>query len=49
VSSSRERLLRAAQDWRADRYPPVPEDSEFIPLPETSIPGLPDDKPVDYP
>ncbi len=49
VSSSRDRMQRAAEDWRAGRYPPVPEDSEFIPLPDTSIPGLPADRPVDYP
>lgn len=36
VSSSRERLERAKQDWRDGRFPKVPGDEhEFIPLPET--------------
>ncbi len=34
VSSSRERLERAKDDWRAGRFPKVPGDAlEFIPLP----------------
>ena len=34
VSSSRERLERAKDDWRAGRFPKVPgDDVEFIPLP----------------
>ena len=40
VSSSRERVQRAAEDWRAGRFAPVPEESEFIPLPEGPIPGV---------
>ncbi|MCT2560110.1 pirin family protein [Tsuneonella sp. YG55] len=35
VSSSRERINAAKEDWRAGRFPLVPGDSdEFIPLPE---------------
>ncbi len=34
VSSSRERLLKAADDWAAGRFPPVPGETEFIPLPD---------------
>ena len=34
VSSSKERIARAADDWRAGRFPKVPGDEkEFIPLP----------------
>ncbi|HTT06600.1 MAG TPA: pirin family protein [Steroidobacteraceae bacterium] len=58
VSSSRERVQRAAQQWRAGGFDPVPDDSEFIPLPDTPIPAAradaaapraPAGKPVDYP
>jgi redox-sensitive bicupin YhaK (pirin superfamily) len=35
VSSSRERIEQAKQDWQAGRFPLVPgDDKEFIPLPE---------------
>ncbi len=35
VSSSKERLARARDDWRNRRFPPIPgDDEEFIPLPE---------------
>jgi redox-sensitive bicupin YhaK (pirin superfamily) len=34
VSSSRERIERAKQDWREQRFEPVPGDREFIPLPD---------------
>lgn len=35
VSSSRERIEQAKEDWRAGRFPKVPGDEEeFIPLPE---------------
>ena len=35
VSSSRERIYQAKDDWRAGRFPLVPGDSdEFIPIPE---------------
>lgn len=44
VSSSRERINQAKEDWKAGRFPLVPGDSEeFIPLPE----GVP--KTVSYP
>lgn len=33
VSDSRERIERAKQDWRDGRFPRVPGDDEFIPLP----------------
>ncbi len=34
VSSRKERLLQAGQDWAAGRMPQVPGETEFIPLPE---------------
>jgi redox-sensitive bicupin YhaK (pirin superfamily) len=34
VSSSRERIEQAKADWKGGRFAPVPDDSEFIPLPE---------------
>jgi redox-sensitive bicupin YhaK (pirin superfamily) len=34
VSSSRERIEQAKADWREDRFPPVPGETERIPLPE---------------
>ncbi len=35
VSSSRERIDQARDDWRAGRFPPVPGDAhEFIPIPD---------------
>jgi redox-sensitive bicupin YhaK (pirin superfamily) len=34
VSSSRERIERAKADWREERFAPVPDDPERIPLPE---------------
>jgi redox-sensitive bicupin YhaK (pirin superfamily) len=43
VSSSLERLEQAKEDWRAQRFPPVPGETEFIPLPD--LPG----RPVGYP
>ena len=36
VSSSRERMEQAKDDWKAGRFAPVPGDAEFIPLPEGS-------------
>jgi redox-sensitive bicupin YhaK (pirin superfamily) len=33
VSDSRQRIERAKQDWRDGRFPRVPGDDEFIPLP----------------
>ncbi|HEX5707706.1 MAG TPA: pirin family protein [Pyrinomonadaceae bacterium] len=35
VSSSRERIEQAKEDWREQRFAPVPEETERIPLPET--------------
>jgi len=35
VSSSRERIEQAKDDWRDGRFGQVPGDDEFIPLPET--------------
>jgi len=34
VSSSRDRIERAKRDWKAGRFPPVPGETEFIPLPD---------------
>ena len=34
VSSSRERIEQAKDDWRAQRFAPIPGETEFIPLPE---------------
>lgn len=34
VSSSRERIEQAKADWRAGRFEPVPDETEFIPLPD---------------
>jgi len=36
VSSSRERIERAKADWREGRFPSVPEETDFIPLPEAA-------------
>jgi hypothetical protein len=36
VSSSAERIERARRDWAEGRFPAVPGDDEFIPLPERS-------------
>ncbi|HKS28584.1 MAG TPA: pirin family protein [Pyrinomonadaceae bacterium] len=35
VSSSRERIEQAKEDWREGRFAPVPEETEFIPLPRS--------------
>ncbi|HEY0077330.1 MAG TPA: pirin family protein [Pyrinomonadaceae bacterium] len=35
VSSSSERIEQAKEDWKARRFAPVPEETEFIPLPES--------------
>jgi len=43
VSSSRERMEQAKADWKSGRFPVVPGEHEFIPLPEE--PG----RPVTYP
>ena len=33
VSSSKEQIEQAKADWQAGRFAPVPEETEFIPLP----------------
>lgn len=33
VSSSKDRIEQAKEDWRLGRFAPVPEETEFIPLP----------------
>ncbi|TFW22438.1 pirin family protein [Massilia arenosa] len=38
VSSSRERIVQAADDWEAQRYAMVPGETEFIPLPANRPP-----------
>ncbi|HYD56673.1 MAG TPA: pirin-like C-terminal cupin domain-containing protein, partial [Burkholderiales bacterium] len=43
VSSSRGRIAQAADDWRNGRFPSVPGETEFIPLPDRAPPA------VDYP
>ncbi len=35
VSSRKERILQASDDWAAQRFPAVPGETEFIPLPPT--------------
>ncbi|WP_226018888.1 pirin family protein [Novosphingobium sp. FKTRR1] len=39
VSSRADRIEQAKDDWRADRFPHVPAESEFIPLP-ADVPGV---------
>ena len=36
VSSRRERIAQAAEDWKAGRFASVPGDAEFIPLPDNA-------------
>ncbi|PIL40355.1 hypothetical protein CR103_07995 [Massilia psychrophila] len=43
VSSSVERIEQAKADWKAQAFPPVAGETEFIPLPDSP------DKPVHYP
>ena len=38
VASTRERITRAAADWQAGRFARVPDEDEFIPLPEEGPP-----------
>jgi redox-sensitive bicupin YhaK (pirin superfamily) len=38
VSSSKQRIEAAKTDWQAGRFPDVPGDAEFIPLPDTPGP-----------
>ena len=52
VSSSPERIQRAAEQWRSGGFARVPGDDEFIPLPDTPPPGAPGvepPRPVSYP
>jgi hypothetical protein len=35
VSSRRERIEQAKEEWKSGRFTPVPEETEFIPLPES--------------
>lgn len=37
VSSSRDRINQAKHDWKEGRFPTVPDDPEFIPLPEVPL------------
>jgi redox-sensitive bicupin YhaK (pirin superfamily) len=37
VSSSRDRINEAKRDWKDGRFPVVPDESEFIPLPEVPL------------
>jgi redox-sensitive bicupin YhaK (pirin superfamily) len=39
VSSRRERIAQAAADWKAGRFPGVPGETEWIPLPDKPPPG----------
>ena len=43
VSSSREQIEQGKADWASGRFPKVPEETEFIPLPghEPAIPKYP--------
>jgi redox-sensitive bicupin YhaK (pirin superfamily) len=43
VSSSRERIEQAKEDWKAGRFGVVPADPESIPLPEPRMPPPVDD------
>jgi redox-sensitive bicupin YhaK (pirin superfamily) len=40
VSSSKERIEQAKDDWREGHFTPVPDETEFIPLPADSRPGV---------
>jgi redox-sensitive bicupin YhaK (pirin superfamily) len=35
VSSRRDRIEQAKDDWKSGRFAPVPDETEFIPLPES--------------
>lgn len=35
VSTSRDKIERAKREWQAGKFPPVPGETEFIPLPDT--------------
>ena len=36
VSSRKERIAQAAEDWRARRFAAIPQETEFIPLPDNA-------------
>ena len=40
VSSRRSRIEQAADDWKSGRFPPVPGETEYIPLPERGPGGV---------
>ncbi|HEY2187365.1 MAG TPA: pirin family protein [Caldimonas sp.] len=46
VATSSARIRAAEDDWRAQRFPPVPGETEFIPLPERPPPEPPADRTV---
>jgi hypothetical protein len=39
VSSSEERIEQAKRDWIAQRFAPVPDETEWIPLPDNLQPA----------
>ena len=41
VSSSKERIEQAKSDWKEQRFAPVPDETEFIPLPTDTRPVVP--------
>lgn len=43
VSSSRERIEEAKQRWREQRFPPVPDETDWVPLPGETRDGKPAD------
>jgi redox-sensitive bicupin YhaK (pirin superfamily) len=43
VSSSRERIEEAKQRWREQRFPPVPDETDWVPLPGETKDGKPAD------
>jgi redox-sensitive bicupin YhaK (pirin superfamily) len=49
VSSSPERVRRAAADWRAGRFAAVPDENEFIALPDIPLPAAPESAAVSGP
>ena len=38
VSSNPARIEQAKQDWKSGKFEPVPEETEFIPLPDNIAP-----------
>lgn len=42
VSSRRDRIARAAEDWEQQRFAPVPGETEFIALPNKPLPAAPE-------